>query len=149
MMACKLQAIFCRQKQKLLYTITNKGRRNLMNVNAMYWLRDVIACIGPLVGIGGAIFLFLRKKPLPAVLSLIGFVMLAIEPLLDILMWRVIAQTSSSLDWESMSSAYACISGVTMFLGAILIALAFFLGFREPKLPPPPPVDEAGLPPVA
>jgi hypothetical protein len=119
------------------------------NINVMYWLRDAVACLGVLVGFGGAIFLFLRKKTIPAVLALVGFLLLSVEPLLDIILWRIVAQSAANPNWESMSTAYACLSGITMFLGAVAIALAFFLGFRVPKLPPPPPVDEAGLPPLS
>lgn len=120
------------------------------NLNLVYWLRDAVACLGTLVGVGSAIFLFIRKKTLPAILALVGFLLLAVEPLLEIIFWRIMAN-SSNFDYgafESLSTAYACINGPTMFLGIVAIALAFILGFREPRLPPPPPVDEAGTPPL-
>jgi hypothetical protein len=149
-MACKTAGHFFINKSESCCILNlNQGRRkSVNNINVMYWLRDVVACIGPLVGIGGAIFLFIRKKTLPAVLALVGFLLLAVEPLMDIILWRIVAQAATSPNWESMSTAYACLSGIAMFLGTVAIALAFFLGFREPKLPPPPPVDEAGLPPL-
>ena len=119
------------------------------NIELFYYLRDALACLGVLVGLGGAIFLFIRKKTLPAILSLAGFVLLGIEPLLDLLIWRLLSN-SSNANFDTLNSAYACISGLTMFLGAVLIALAIILALREPKLPPPPPVDTfSSLPPSA
>jgi hypothetical protein len=39
--------------------------------------------LGVLVGLGGAVFLFTRKKVMPGVLALIGFIFLGIEPSID------------------------------------------------------------------
>ena len=121
----------------------------MSNIEVFYYLRDAVACLGVLVGLGGAVFLFIRKKTLPAILALIGFAFLGVEPLLDLLLWRVLSN-SSSADYDALNTAYACISGPAMFLGIVVIVLAFILGFREPKLPPPPPVEPpADLPPAA
>jgi hypothetical protein len=110
----------------------------MANYEVLYWLRDVAACLGALVGIGGAVFLFIRKKPLPAVLALIGFVMFSVDPLLDIILWRLIANSAANPNWNTMSATYSCLSGGGALLGSVLIVLAFILAFREPKLPPPP-----------
>lgn len=84
-----------------------------------------------------AVFLFFRKKTLPGILALIGFLFLGIEPLLDVILWRILGNTASP-NWNSMNQAYACITGPTLFLGILLIVLAFILGFRGPILPPHP-----------
>ncbi len=109
-------------------------------INGLYYLRDAIACLGVLAGLGGAVFLFIRRKTFPAILALIGFLLLGIEPLLDIIIWRLLSFDSSA-NFDTLNTVYACTSGLTMFLGAILIAMAFILGFREPKLGPPPPEE--------
>jgi hypothetical protein len=44
---------------------------------------------------------------------------------------------------------YYCSTGPSLLFGILLIVLAFILGFREPKLPPPPIEPPAELPPVA
>jgi hypothetical protein len=118
-------------------------------INVLYYLRDAIACLGVLVSLGGTVFLFIRRKTFPAILALIGFLLLGVEPLLDVIIWRVLS-TASSANFDSLNTVYACTSGLTMFLGAILITLAFVQGFREPKLGPPPPVEDAEtVPPVS
>ena len=106
------------------------------NIEVLYYVRDAVACLGVLVGLGGAVFLFTRKKPLPAILAMIGFIFLGIEPLLDVVLWRVLGN-SANANYDTLNTAYACITGPTLFLGILLIVLAFILGFKEPKLPPP------------
>ena len=111
----------------------------------LYIIRDALACLGVLIGFGGSIFLFTRKKTLPTILSLVGFLFLGIEPILDVVIWQWLSY-GDTFTWEQLTPVYACSSGLVMFLGVILISLAFILAFREPKLPPPPaPVD---LPPA-
>ena len=119
-----------------------------MDYNVLYWLRDAIACLGILVGLGGAIFLFTRKKTVPGILTLVGFLALGLDPLLDIILWRIIAQYASSPNWTTMDYAFVCITGPGHLIGAILIVVAFIMGFREPKLPPPPIEEPADLPPA-
>ena len=108
------------------------------NIEVYYYIRDAVACLGVMIGVGGAIFLFIKKKTLPAILSLLGFIALGMEPLLDILIWRVLGKGSNP-NWETLNISYACVTGPSLFIGAVLIVLAFILAFREPKLPPPPP----------
>jgi hypothetical protein len=80
---------------------------------------------------------------MPGILALIGFILLGIEPSLDVIVWRILANNANA-NFDTLNYAYACITGPTLFLGILLIVLAFILGFRETKLPPPsiePPVD--------
>jgi len=120
----------------------------MSTIEVFYYVRDAIACLGVLVGLGGAVYLFIRKKTLPGILALIGFIFLGIEPLLDLLLWRILGNTTSP-NWDAMNTTYACVTGPSLFLGILLIVMAFILGFREPKLPPPPIEPPAGLPPAA
>jgi hypothetical protein len=115
------------------------------NIEIYYYIRDAVACLGVLVGVGGAIFLFVKKKTLPAILSLLGFFALGLEPLADLLIWRVLGNGASP-NWETLNTAYACLTGPSLFIGVVLLVLAFVLAFREPKLPPPPLPDD--LPPA-
>jgi hypothetical protein len=114
-----------------------------MNIEVLYYARDAVACLGVLVGLGGTIFLFTRKKTLPGILALIGFIFLGIEPLLDVVLWQILAK-SDTANYDTLNTVYACVTGPALFLGILLIVLALVLGLREPKLPPPsfePPVD--------
>jgi hypothetical protein len=117
------------------------------NIEILYYVRDAVACLGVLVGLGGAIFLFSRKKTMPGILALIGFIFLGIEPLLDLVVWRILSN-SANANFDTLNTAYACITGPSLFLGILLIVLAFVLGFREPKLPAPSFEPPADLPPV-
>lgn len=38
-----------------------------MDCNSLYWLDDVISCLGILLGVGGAIFLLTRRKTVPTI----------------------------------------------------------------------------------
>ncbi len=118
------------------------------NIEIVYFIRDAVACLGVLVGLGGAIFLFTRKKTLPGILTLLGFGLLGIEPSLDVVLWRILANNSNS-NFDTLNYTYACITGPALFLGILLIVLAFILGFRETKLPPPPVEPPFDLPPTA
>ena len=120
-----------------------------MDYNTLYWLDDIISCLGILVGVGGAVFLFTRRKTVPAILALICFIAMALHPLLDIVLYRLIAYNSSSGGTVSLDYAYVCIAGPGFFLGAVLIVSAFILGFREPKLPPHGDDPAIALPPAA
>jgi hypothetical protein len=117
------------------------------NIELMYYLRDAVAFLGVLIGLGSAVFLFIRKKPLSAGLALAGFIFLGIEPFLDVLLWRILSYQENA-NYNSLNSIYACVSGPTMFLGIGMLVLAFVLGFREPKLPPPPIDSSSSLPPL-
>ena len=120
----------------------------MSNIEVFYYVRDAVACLGVLVGLGGAVFLFIRKKTMPSILALIGFIFLGIEPLLDLFLWRILGNTASP-NWDAMNITYACVTGPSLFLGILLIVLAFIFGFREPKLPPPPSEPPADLPAAA
>jgi hypothetical protein len=120
----------------------------MSTIEILYYVRDAVACLGVLVGLGGAAFLFIRKKALPGILALIGFIFLGVEPLLDVVLYRILGNTASP-NWDTMNTTYACATGPALFLGILLIVLAFILGFREPKLPPPPFEPPTDLPPAA
>ena len=118
-----------------------------MDYNVLFGVRDAIACLGVLVGLGGAIFLLIRKKTLAGILALIGFIFLGLEPLLDVILYRILSNTANP-NYDLLDTTYGCVTGPALFVGIVLIVLAFILGFREPKLPPPSFEPPADLPPV-
>jgi membrane-bound metal-dependent hydrolase YbcI (DUF457 family) len=111
-----------------------------MDYNTLYWLDDGISCLGILAGLGGAIFMFTRRKTRPAILALVGFLAMALHPLMDIVLYRLIANLSYSVSLSTLDYVYVCIAGPGFLLGAILITFAFISGFREPK-PTSPAID--------
>ena len=106
------------------------------NIETLYYLRDAAACLGILVGLAGAIFLFVRRKVVAGVLTLLGFLLIALEPLADIVAFRVLG-AGSSPDWDALNTAYACVSGLALFLGMALLAAGLFVVSRKAPLPPP------------
>jgi hypothetical protein len=113
----------------------------MSTIETYYYIRDAVACVGVLLGFGATIFLFIRKKTAAAVLSALGFIFLGLEPLLDIILWRVLG-AGSNPNWDNLNTAYACVTGPSLFVGVLFIVLAFIVVLREPKLPPPPPTSE-------
>lgn len=108
------------------------------NVNILFWLRDILACLGILVGLAASIFLFVRKKTSLGILALVGFLLFSTEPIMDIVFWRILIN-SMNMDWH-LDIVYACCTGISMLIGPVLIAVALFLGFR------PEPVKEEEVP---
>jgi hypothetical protein len=119
-----------------------------MDYNTLYWLDDGISCLGILAGLGGAIYLFTRRKTRPAILALVGFLAMALHPLMDIILYRLIANLSSTVSLSTLDYAYVCIAGPGFLLGAILITIAFISGFCDMK-PVSPAIDtQSTLPPM-
>ena len=106
------------------------------NIEILYYLRDAAACLGVLVGLAGVVFLFVRRKTGAAILALLGFLLIALEPLTDIVAFRILGSASSP-NWDALNSAYACVSGLSLFLGTALLAAGLFVISRKGPLPPP------------
>jgi hypothetical protein len=58
------------------------------------------------------------------------------EPLLDVILWCILGNNANA-NYDTLNYTYAYITGPALFLGILIIVLAFFLGFWEAKLPPP------------
>jgi len=116
------------------------------NIEVLYCLRDAVICMGVLAGLLGAVLLFARRKVLPGILALIGFILLGIEPILDIVLWRILGHGELP-DWNKLNTFYACASGPSLFLGIVLLAAGLFLAAPKetPRLPEEIPL---GRPPV-
>jgi hypothetical protein len=106
------------------------------NIEMLYYLRDAAACLGVLVGLVGAIVLLIRHKTAAGILALLGFLVIALEPLTDIVAFRILG-AGSSPNWDALNSAYACVSGLSLLLGLVLLAAGLFVISRKGPLPPP------------
>lgn len=108
----------------------------MSNIEVLYYIRDAVICVGVLAGFLGATLLFIRRKVLPGSLALMGFTLLGIEPILDIVLWRILGHRELP-DWTTLNTIYACASGPSLFLGIVLLAAGLFLAAHTetPRLP--------------
>ena len=103
-----------------------------MDYNVPFYIRNVILCIGFLVGVCAGIYLIIRKHILAGILAIIGFTLFALEPIADIIIYRILftyeleEQMYSSLDW-----AYACTSTVAFFIGSVALMIALVSEARD------------------
>ena len=93
-----------------------------------YNLRDALMCLGFLIGIGGGVFLLVRKQMLPGGLAIAGFVLLGIEPIAEVVIWRLLSDGTRN---NALSWAYACIGAPATFLGAIALIAALIIAVRS------------------
>jgi hypothetical protein len=121
-------------------------------INTMYYLRDILLCVGFLVGMIVGIFLIVRKHVLAGILAILGFALIGLEPIIDYLIFRVLyAQELSDAAYTTLEYAYPCISAPAIFIGTILLVVALILAVRNHKppastQPPAPPSPEGDLP---
>jgi len=102
-----------------------------MDIGALFYLRDTIICLGVLVGLAVSIFIFTRRKTSASLLSLSGYLLLSVEPFLDIIVWRILGNRRLP-DLRTLNIVYACVSGPVLFLGMVLLAVGLFLAVRSP-----------------
>lgn len=116
-------------------------RSNL--VNTFYYIQLSLTCLGLLVGLGLGVFLIIRKRMLPGILALTGFFLFGLQPVLNLLIFRVLM----GLLWEhdtyaTASMTFNCISGLANLLACAALVAAFVLMLR----PEPKPSEDLALP---
>ena len=98
-----------------------------MNIDTIYNIRNAVSCLGFLVGIGAGIFLIVRKRTLAGILFIAGFVLFSLEPLADIMVFRILFnQDLSESTYQVLDYIYPCISAPAFFLGSIAVIIAVF-----------------------
>ncbi len=100
-----------------------------MNLDYIWYARDAILCLVSIVGAIAALLLALRRKKFPGWLALAAFVLIAIEPLSDLLIWRFLA-LNPDVDYASLNWAYACIATPALVGALGLLLAAVFLSQR-------------------
>ncbi len=102
---------------------------------ALYYVRIALTCLALLVGVGGGIFLLVRRQVWPGLLALAGFVLLSLDPLANFVLPRLLAGSQQTT--AGLSMTLACLGPLGLFLGgaALLAALLTALTSRKQMLP--------------
>jgi hypothetical protein len=107
--------------------------------NLPFNLRDGLLCLVFLAGIGAGIFLIVRKQAKAGGLALAGFVLFSIDPIAEVILFRILLNFNSD-NYNFLNWTYACISGLSVFLGsAALIAALIMAAWPQVAEPVPPP----------
>ncbi len=94
-------------------------------------LRDAFLCLGMLIGIGGGVFLLIRKKTAPGILAMAGFVLFSLEPIADFIILQLLYRQDGSEDFYiALDWTYSCVAGAGVFLGVLALVVAFVLAAR-------------------
>ena len=100
-------------------------------------LRLVILCLGFLIGIGAGVFLIVRKRMVPGILTLAGFLLFSLNPIVEFVVFRVLwEQLVRSDDYLTANMISNCLTGFSFFLGSIALVVAFILMLRPTPNPP-------------
>ncbi len=93
-----------------------------------YNLRDALMCLGFLIGVGGGVFLIIRKQAAAGGLAIAGFILFGIDPILEVVIWRIIAPNATNID--VLNWTYVCISAPATFLGTAALIAALVMAAR-------------------
>lgn len=102
-----------------------------------FWnIRNTLACLGFLIGIGGGIFLITRRQTIPGVLAMVGFFLFSLEPLADIIVYRILYKQDLSPDmYTTFDYVYVCTSAAGFLLGSIAMVMALVNMMRSSQTP--------------
>ncbi len=105
-----------------------------------YNLRSGLTCLIFLIGAGAGIFLILRKQTLTGGLALAGFVLFSIDPLVEVILFRLLGDNFSE-NYEILGWVYAGVSSVVTILGVAALTAALIMATRPHTSahPPTPP----------
>jgi hypothetical protein len=96
-----------------------------MDYNTPFYIRNAILCIGFLAGMGCGVFLITRRHTLAGILAIVGFILFSLEPLADIVIYRVLYSYELSEDvYTALDWGYACISTIAFLIGSIALVIA-------------------------
>jgi hypothetical protein len=108
-----------------------------MNMTLIYTLMNAAQCLAYLLGAGAGVFMLVRKKTVPGILALAGFVLFGISEILYILFYTVFYETLYNMlgfdGLQTLSTVYSCVSGLFGFLAIIAIIVALVLGVMPKK----------------
>jgi hypothetical protein len=95
-------------------------------MDTFYNVRNAILCLGFLLGIGGGIFLIIRKRKLAGILAIVGFLFLSLEPISDFVIFRILYRELDYSEelFNKLDLAYPIISAPAIFLGSIALIIA-------------------------
>ncbi len=98
--------------------------------NLPYNLRDALICLSFLVGAAVGIMAINRQHRTTGLLTLAGFLLLGIDPIAEVIIFRVIMSAYGGENFEVFNWAYVCISIPVIMLGAGCLIAAVFNATR-------------------
>ena len=112
-----------------------------IDLDTTYLLRNLIILIGFFGGVGMGIFLIVRKRMLPGLLTIAAFLLFCLEPLTDFIVFRLLwNQEFSDQAWQTIEFVYPCLTAPAFFLGSLALIAALYL-----MLKPAPPSPEQNI----
>ena len=108
-----------------------------MDISLVYNLRDALLCLSFLVGVGAGVMAIVRQYRITGILALVGFLLLGVDPIAEILIFSVFLNNYSGNNFEIFNWAYLCISTPAIILGIGCLIAALFTAIR-----PKPSADE-------
>ena len=85
-----------------------------------------------LFGVGAGLYAIVQERRLVGMLTIAGFLLLSIDPIAEIVIFRVVSGNLSGGDPSLLNWPYTCISTPTIFLGAMLLTAVLVLVIRPP-----------------
>lgn len=109
----------------------------VVDVGLVFYLRDLVMFIVFLAGAGMGVFLLARKQRTPGILTIAAFLLFSLEPLLDVIVFRVLYQQElSEQAIQTLDYIYPCITAPAFLLGSLALIVALYgLVKPEQKLP--------------
>jgi len=98
--------------------------------NLPYNLRDAVLCLSFLIGAGAGIMAITRQHRTTGILMLAGFLMLAIDPIIEVIIFRVLWMNYAGENYDIFNWAYVCISTPATIIGLGCLTAAIFTAIR-------------------
>lgn len=94
-------------------------------------LRDTLLCLVFLVGIAAGVIAITRKQQKVGAFMLAGFLLLALDPLTEMIVFNVLSPASGgNVDHQNFNWAYICISTPATILGTLSLLAALYFALR-------------------
>ena len=109
----------------------------VLDIGLAYNLRDLVMFLVFLAGAGMGVFLLSRKRRLPGILTIAAFLLFSLEPLLDVIVFRLLFQQDlSEQAFQTLDYIYPCITAPAFFLGSLALIIALYLLVKPEAKPP-------------
>jgi len=106
-----------------------------------YNLRDALLCLTFLAGAVAGVLAITRQHRTTGILMLVGFLLLGIDPILEVLIFRVFMNNYTGDSYELFNWAYVCLSTPADLIGVGCLIAAVFIAIR----PKPSEVDNTPI----
>lgn len=109
--------------------------------NLPYNLRDALLCLSFLVGAVVGIMAITRQHRTTGLLTLAGFLLLGLDPIAEMIIFRVIMSNYGGENFETFNWMYVCISTPVIMLGTACLIAAVLNAIRTQEQIDQPPVE--------